>query len=597
MDFKDYLTAVAGDEFEEVPVDIETFVTSEEYLNQPPLSDYQLRMVAMMSQVYKKETLIKLYGADAGMKRWAQTMEEVIFQLGKGSGKDHCSSIAMCYIVYLLLCLKDPAKYYGRPPGEGIDLINIAINADQAKNTFFKQFTNKVERSPWFAGKFDPGNIEYKFDKNVTVYSGHSEREAWEGYNFLVVVLDEISGYAMESTTGHAQAKTAPALYDMYRFSVDSRFPGLGKVALLSFPRYKGDFIQQRYDEVVAAKETQIRSAILKLDPDLPDGTDRNEITVEWEEDHIIGYAYPRVYALRRPTWEVNPTKRLEDFTRNFFANKTESLSRLACMPPDAEDAFFKDKAKIEYAFSQANPFDESWRWYEWSTPNPHKTYFVHVDLARLHDRCAVALAHVESFKTIKIGNEMTEPTPFVVVDLVRYWTPTAEKSVDFAEVREFIRGLKVRGYNIKLVTFDRWESDDMIKYLNSIHIPAEKLSVAKKHYEDMAMVIGEERVVGPDIDILRQELLQLRIMPNDKVDHPRKGGKDLADATCGAIYNAIAHTPRTQTREVEIHTYDDVRQERNVPKDGVIRAPKGHFEAHLMQPELAEFLQRMQVL
>ncbi len=41
----------------------------------------------------------------------------------------------------------------------------------------------------------------------------------------------------------------------MYRASVDSRFPDYGKVILLSFPRYKNDYIQQRYDDVVSEKE------------------------------------------------------------------------------------------------------------------------------------------------------------------------------------------------------------------------------------------------------------------------------------------------------------------------------------------------------
>jgi hypothetical protein len=366
----------------------------------------------------------------------------------------------------------------------------------------------------------------------------------------------------------------------------------------LSFPRFKEDFIQQRYNEVVGQKETIIRHAILKLDPDLPDDTEGNEIEVEWEEDKIIRYRYPRMWALKRPTWEINPTKKISDFTRNFFSNMSDTLSRFACMPPDAEDAFFKDKTKIEKAFSQPNPFDEHWRWFQWAQPDPHKTYYVHVDLARLHDRCAVSMAHVESFKQIKIGSELTAPAPFVVVDMVRYWTPTATESVDFEEVREFIRSLAIRGYNIGLVTFDRWESADMMKYLNSIGLKSERLSVAKKHYQDMAGVVGEERLVGPDIDILHKELLQLRIMPNDKVDHPRKGGKDLADAVCGAIYNAVAYTSPQLDRTVEIHTYSDFQaEERNRIAKGVIQAPAKAPYNSVVPPDVAQFLDNMRIL
>ena len=73
-----------------------------------------------------------------------------------------------------------------------------------------------------------------------------------------------------------------------------------------------------------------------------------------------------------------------------------------------------------------------------------------------------------------------------------------------------------------------------------------------------MSLCITEERVLGPQIKLLIDELLQLRIV-KDKVDHPRKGSKDLSDAVCGAIYNAVALTPRDINGEVEIYTYSGV--------------------------------------
>jgi hypothetical protein len=52
-----------------------------------------------------------------------------------------------------------------------------------------------------------------------------------------------------------------------------------------------------------------------------------------------------------------------------------------------------------------------------------------------------------------------------------------------------------------------------------------------------------------PAIDLLFDELTQLKIMRNNRVDHPRKASKDLADAVCGAIFGAISHTPRNSRR------------------------------------------------
>ena len=52
----------------------------------------------------------------------------------------------------------------------------------------------------------------------------------------------------------------------MYRASVDSRFPDFGKVILLSFPRYKNDYIQERYNAVVADVETVVRDYKFKME-------------------------------------------------------------------------------------------------------------------------------------------------------------------------------------------------------------------------------------------------------------------------------------------------------------------------------------------
>jgi hypothetical protein len=597
--FDDLIDILDGEEFEERPVDLRTFVTSPEYLGLPPLSELQYTLIEKSSQIYKEATLKKLFGDAEGERIYKQTCTEVIAQLGKGSGKDYSSTIAVSYIVYLLLCLKDPATYYGKPPGDSIDILNIAINSQQANNVFFKGFKTRIDRSPWFAGKYESKASEMKFDKAITVHSGHSEREAWEGYNVIVVILDEISGFAIENTTGHDQAKTADAIYDMYRASVDSRFPDFGKVILLSFPRFKNDPIQKFYDSVIAEKQTIVRSHKFKMDTELPDGVEGNEFEIEWEEDHINSYLIPKVYALRRPTWEVNPTRSIEDFKVAFYKNSMDALGRFACMPPEMIDAFFKSREKVERAFNNTGlAVDSFGRLEEWFQPDPEKKYFLHVDLAQKHDHCAVAMAHVDRWVNIKVTNEYSQPAPIVSVDAVRYWTPTPDKSVDFTEVKDYILSLRTRGFNIVVCTFDRWNSHDMMQQLKAYGINTEILSVAKKHYDDMAMVVLEERLSGPHIPLLIDELLQLKIM-RDRVDHPRKGSKDLADAVCGSIFNSISRTRADVGGEIKIHTYESMSFDNdfNVDSDGEKEYVQNMIRAPRMPDDLRESMERMKIL
>ena len=67
-----------------------------------------------------------------------------------------------------------------------------------------------------------------------------------------------------------------------------------------------------------------------------------------------------------------------------------------------------------------------------------------------------------------------------------------------------------------------------------------------------------------PQIDLLLEELSELKIMKGNRVDHPRKSSKDLADAVCGAVYGAIAHTQKDLNLEIDVHTWGSAAKERN---------------------------------
>ena len=585
--FNEFLEVLKDNPFEEMPVDAKTFVESPQYLGQPPLSTIQYDIVEAMSQIYKQSEVEEIMGATNGARYYKKfTKNEIILQLGKGSGKDFTSTVAVAYIVYKLLCLKDPATYYGKPPGDAIDIINVAINAQQAKNVFFKGFKTKIEKSPWFAGKYNAKMDSIEFDKSITVYSGHSERESHEGLNLLVAVLDEISGFASEVGTGNEQGKTADNIYKAFRGTVDSRFPDLGKVVLLSFPRYQGDFISKKYDDVILEKETIQRSHRYVINPDLPNDQSGNYLEIAWDEDHILSYKYPGVFALKRPTWEVNPTRSIEDFKIAFYTDMGDAMMRFLCTPTYSSDAFFKQQEKVRACMTIRNPIDNSKRFDETFKPDPNKKYFVHADLAQRHDKCAVAIAHVEKWVSVQVMKDYEQVVPMVIVDAVVYWEPKVEGPVNLSEVKQWIQNLRRQGFDIGMVSFDRWQSFDIQNELKAVGIRTETVSVAKKHYEDMAMLMYEERLAMPAIELLFEELTELKIMKNNRVDHPRKSSKDLADAVCGAIFGAISHTPRDNNQEIEIHTFKDR------PKTQFDNRPENVIEYKPMPKDVQEYLQ-----
>ena len=68
-----------------------------------------------------------------------------------------------------------------------------------------------------------------------------------------------------------------------------------------------------------------------------------------------------------------------------------------------------------------------------------------------------------------------------------------------------------------------------------------------------------------------------------DKVDHPRKGSKDLSDAVCGAVFNAISLTPPDADRQVEVYSFagvfadeiEQLRAESEAKLKNVIKIPE----------------------
>lgn len=588
--FNDFLDVLKDNVFEENPVDVKTFVESPEYLNQPPLSQIQYEIVEAMSQVYRKEDLQDLMGSAEGSQHYEKyTKNEIILQLGKGSGKDHTSTMACAYVVYKLLCLKDPARYFGKPSGDAIDIINVAINAEQAKNVFFKGFKNKIEKSPWFAGKYEAKVNSISFEKSITVYSGHSERESHEGLNLFMAILDEISGFATEIGTGNDQGKTADNIYKAFRGTVDSRFPDLGKVVLLSFPRFTGDFIQKRYDDVIMEKDVIEKKYKFIINEELPEGPD-NEFEISWEEDEIKSYKYPRMFALKRPTWEVNPTRKIDDFKIAFLTDIGDALMRFACIPTYASDAFFKQREKLEKCMSSRNPLDNNRRFDPSFKPDPEKTYYVHADLAQKHDKCAVAIAHVDKWVSVQVLKDYEQVAPIVIVDAVAWWEPKIEGPVNLSDVKNWIINLRRQGFNIGMVTFDRWQSFDIQQELKAVGMRTDTVSVAKKHYEDFAMLVYEERLAMPMIPLLLEELGELKIINDKKVDHPRKKSKDLADAVCGAVFGAISFTPKNITEEIEIHTFRDRPRQVDTRPDNVI-------EYKPMPDDVKDYLDRFNLI
>lgn len=514
-----------GDIFDEEPVPLSVFVKDKKYLALPALSPVQQQFVEMGTTVYKPETFV-------GLKWFIERyVIELVAQWGKGGGKDHSCRLISARAAYLLLCLKNPQAYFGMSPDSSIDIINVAYNATQANNVYFVPFRRLINHSPWFSDKFDDRVGFIAFAKNLNAISGHSDQEGLEGYNLIIAVLDEISAFktSMELRNRRSvrqASHSAEGIYEAMRSSVQSRFPGLGKTIMLSYPRYRGDFIQQKYDE---------------------------------------GVNDPHAFVSFARTWEANPTRRKEEFAIEYRKNPEKARAKYECDPPRSIDTYFRQPKKIDEAFDverfamvevldengeptvkfdhEKHPVDHDNTLLPWFVCKDKMPRYIHVDAALSNDRAGLAMVHLSGWD-VRLDSETmkTIRLPIIAVDLMTYWTAPYGGEIDLAGIRKLILDLRRNMFPIVSVTYDGYQSADSIQILTNLGIESGRLSVDKDTaaYDTLKDLIYDDRLKAYYCWLVTEELKNLSIVVGQKVDHPDYGSKDVSDALAGAVQGAV---------------------------------------------------------
>jgi hypothetical protein len=491
-------------------VPLNVFVEDRKYLGLPPLSQKQFDAVEAMTDIF------------------TPTYIEGVLQWGKGAGKDHVCRVISARTVYQLLCLNDPLSYFGLPSSDYVYIINVALSAQQANQAFFQPFVSMIQKSPWFKNKWQETVGRLEFEKHVIAISGHSQQEVQEGLNLILAILDEIAAFRTDSelvrSKNPVKAATAENLYRVLRTSVNSRFPNLGKVVLISYPRYDGDFITTKYER---------------------------------------GIHDPKTYTSFGATWEVHPTKKFEDFAWDFQMDPEGSWSMYGCKPPKAIDAYFKrkdlvyDVCGVEESKSGDVQLKEEWIGYQrpiegydvldWYQPDPTDLMprWVHIDLGITKDACGVAMCRPTGLLTLEIpdgqGGTREVKLPKVEIDFVHQLVAKKGEEIDIASVRGIVLQLIERGFNVKKVTYDSYQSRESIQYFTNLGIGSEILSVDRnmEGYDALKSLIYGGRLKCPPSVTLAEELVRLVQITAHKVDHIQGGSKDVADAVAGACAQA----------------------------------------------------------
>jgi hypothetical protein len=504
----------------EEPVGLVEFF--EKYLGEKPFPGKQTELLETVDKILSKDELPD----DDPLKN----VTEVASMWGKGSGKDFIISGIVAYVPYRLNCMNDPQGYFGFGKGEPIDIINLAKNAKQAENVFFTKLKARLKSCSWFR-KVDREPLAYNeyqekkdtivFYNNIRAFSGHSEAAAFEGFNPLVGIFDEVGDFDYD---------LAEFSYDTIRSSAMSRYGKRALLLFISFPRSADDFMNYKYLQ----------------------GQDPN---------------YPEVISSRGATWEVNLRAKKEDFAMDYAKNPEAAAMRYECIPPANRDGFFKYPERIDdcvkagkrnpcvleevtLTHTLENGEERHFVGYdvqlfkETLELDTSKTYYLGLDGGLTSDSYTLSLFHAETVyeEIIEGGEAVLKPRNKPVEDLLIEWKPdTGYKiPVSVQNTIDIVEAICERVY-VKSALMDKFNSGAMVQKLLELGVEAEdkvfsnpfQLSIYSEFkslaYTGLLELLDDEKA--------NDDMKHILLVNGTKIDHEKDRGKDTCDARTAAVY------------------------------------------------------------
>lgn len=456
------------------------------------------------------------------------------------------AALIACYLVYLILCLKNPAKYFDLMPSSKITITNVAVTKKQAKDVVFFKLKSMIDYCPWFRNKgymYDPNNkLELRFDpadatridptkiyKNVYITFGSSSEFSAVGYDVFCAIIDEATAYGIEGGVDKAEI-----IYDTFKGRVASRFAKSGMIVMAGNPHHVDDFLERRLKEAKGDKEIYMVRQRSLWEAKMPDydgdwfyfNYDKMKVVDEIERDkqHVL-----RIPVVFQKEFEISPEKS----TRNLAGIALESISRFITNVDKVDDMFVNSGRRnpVEILEDGTVKFDKKFG------PVNDGLHAVHVDIGVTDNACGIALGHVSDFEK---GNPI-----FYIDCLIRLKGSKTNPNI-LDDIRSIIYQLSKLGFNIGPVSLDGYQSTDFIQIMNRKGYDAYLLSVDLKMtpYINMRQALYEERINCPVHDFLEHELKTLENINDKKIDHPLKGSKDMSDALCGTINSLIEKVP-----------------------------------------------------
>lgn len=551
-------------DYKEIPVDLDTFLCDNLYLG-------NVTRQGTAIYPYWKTALHDIF--DAGNK-----YQECVFTGATRIGKTSTAITAAIYMLYRLMCLRDPQAFFGKKDVSQFSILFFNVTLDLAKGVAFREFNDTLRRSPWFNnhGTFSKSERNYYYipeDGKIVIDYG-SEASHGLGKQVFCGFIDEVN-FAKAGVKDINKAKQrVKEVYDTIVARVQGTFRQhgevFGKVFAVSSKKSDSDFMEEHVQSQLSAGNSHMivfDKPQWEVLPPSMFSPQRFHIAVG--DRHRKGFVVDDESVESLNELRNQGYKLLEipiDMKTNFLADFDISLRDLAGIAVPGTLSFITQSTLDPCVGIRKNPFyntileigtKDSYtieEFFHLDAVDPQLfrcPMYIDFDLSLNDDKTGMSGVCLSGRKEIAQADGTVLSLPsFSHVFSAAIKAPRGDK-IPYAKILAFATWLRHVGFNIELFSRDQFQSEYLAQLLEAQGFKVNKLSVDRTPdgYEALRSVFLEQRIDLLNVPELETELIRLqRDSLTGKIDHPVGGSKDIADSLARSVWNAILNTENAVT-------------------------------------------------
>lgn len=564
-------------DYKEIPVDIDTFIENDTYLgktNDRGKSVYP----------YWRRVLRDIF--HAGNK-----YSECIFTGATRIGKTSTGITAASYMLYRLMCLRDPQKYFNKKDVSIFSILFFNITEKLAKGVAYREFNDTLKMSPWFNahGSFSKSDQNFYYipeGGKITIDYG-SDSSHGLGKQVFVGFMDECNFSKAGIKDINKAKRDMKATYDTINARIKGTFRQngevYGKLFAVSSKNSDSSFVEEH---ITTQKNSGGDEHMYVSDAPqwevLPSSTfSDKKFYIALGDAHQRGFVVPDNQCFPEALQDLKnqgfklltpPIDMKSDFIADFDVALRDlagiavigSLSFITqdsldkCINLKRRNPFYNDILSI--GTKDNKTIEEFFHIEEIPREIRRCPIYIHLDLSLNTDRSGIGAVALTGRKDMeeKVDDKSVKISSmpfFTHIFSVAIEAPRGDK-IAYDKITRFICWLRKSGLNIQGVSRDQFQSEYMAQLLEAQGFKVDKLSLDRTPdgYVALRSVLLEQRIDMLNVELLNHELIRLERDGNTgKVDHVIGESKDISDGFAGSVWNAILHNDKIPTSRKKV--------------------------------------------